>query len=471
MRWTLFHLEIERVKLHQVLVQSTKRTPTKDIEGDNQRLKRKRLQQEALLASSVAARELRAVVALASRRGLNAEEVFQHFVFDDGTGTDAGGRGAGRRRAGPKEIVRGMKGLGISLSEEAATLLIEMIVCSRVKPPRRLPTLPTASVSRLRGKHGQLRGAQKEGEDAATMGGVHNMLSRTERGPSSKSSTAGLKPSSSPCQHINAGDLWNFARIQRSELVRSLNKQEEKCSTLGGDERLTSESQEQFEEQAKTGPVRSIHGESGPSSKRRRTKDSGYSRRGGGAKSTTGNDAFKEEPHDMGRTNRLSPQGAHVVPNAASSSSEPTSGPLTSWGNTKHAFGNYQSSVSAVSSIFAGSDAGDGADAGTASVRRTGHEEAVGQDARRPHMVLDYANSVNSRGLRDLRESDGRLLCPPRKPSPVFPEPEVPEQEQGGVPAAAPCTSFEKAEVLSFPCENPTAEAMDGKDRVFHVDR
>lgn len=443
-------------------MQSVKRTPKKDIEEDNQRLKRKRQKQEALLASSVAARELRAVVGLASRRGLNAEEVFLHFVFDDGAGTDPVGRETARRRAGPKEIVRGMKGLGISLSEEAAALLIEMIVRSHVKPPPRLPTLPTAGVSQLRSKRGQLRGERKEGGDAAAIGRLQNMGTGTKRGPSSKNSAAGLKPSPSLPQFINAQDLWNFAKVESSELVRSLNEQEEKGSTTGSDERLTPESQEKKQEQA---TIWSIHGESGPSSKRRRTKDSGYSRGGGSAKGTTGKGALQEAPHGMGRTNRLSPLEAHAIPNVSSGSSEPASGPPP--------YGNYQSSVSAMSSIFGGSDAGAGAgvDAGTASVRRTGHEEAVGQGAPRPHVMPDHANSINSRGQRDLRESGGRLSCPSRKTSPVCAEPPAPEHDQGGLPAAAPCTSFEKAEVLSFPCENPAAEAMDGKDRVFHVDR
>lgn len=408
-------------------MQLVKKTPAKVVEETNQRSKRERLKQEALLASSVAARELRAVVGLARRRGLNAEEVFQHFVVDDGEGTDAGGKETGRRGvAGQKEIIKGMEGLGISLSEEAATLLIETIVHSCVEPPPRLPTRPAAD--------------------------------------------DGVKSSSSPPrQHINAQDLWKFAQAQRSEVVTSLNRREERGSAIGSDDSLPSESQEKL---AMKGSKQSIHGESGPLCKRRRTKDTGDSRARGSTKRNTGKDAMKESPHGMGRTNRLSPLETHLIPGGASGSREPMSGQPPSWGNTQHAFGNYHASVSTMSSMFTGNDVRAGAGAGAASVRCIGHEEAAKKDAPRSHSMPNHANSVESRGKRNLQESGDRSLCPPRrKIFPVRAGSAVPRQDRPRVPAAQRCTPFKKAEVISFPCDNPSAEAMDSKDRVFHVDR
>lgn len=450
----------------QVLVQSVKRTPTKDAQEDYQRSKRKRLKQEALLASSVAARELRAVVGLASRRGLNAEEVFQHFVFDDGAGTDPGGRETGRRRAGQKEIIQGMKGLGIFLSEEATTLLIEMIVRSRAMPPSRLPTRPTADASQLCGEQGRPFGARKESGEAATTGGVQNMVTRTERGPSKNTSAAGLKSSSSPpCQHISAEDLWNFAVAKNSEGVTSPNGREEKDTIIGSDERLV-ESNEKFEELAMKGSDLSVHWKSGLTSKRRRTADGS-----GRAKRTTGKKAFKDELPGMGRTGRPSPLEEHFIPGGATGRSEPTTGHPPSLENTQHSLGNYQPSVSTMSPMFASSDASVFARAEATSVRRTGQNEAAEQDVPRPHSMPNHATSLHFRDERDLRKSGDSLCTLKRKAFPIRAGLTVLEQDQVRESVAARHISLGKAEVVSFPCDNPSAEALDGRDRVFHVDR
>ncbi|CAN0220798.1 unnamed protein product, partial [Laminaria digitata] len=111
----------------QVLVHSAKRKPKHSSSASGSagqsRLKQKGGKGEAALAASVAARELRGLMCLARRRGLNADEAFRHFKVDGGKG-----------RAGKREVLKGMASLGLTLSGEAAAVLIETIVSSAEVP-------------------------------------------------------------------------------------------------------------------------------------------------------------------------------------------------------------------------------------------------------------------------------------------------------------------------------------------------
>lgn len=97
----------------RTLVQAAART---EVRGTHLAAQRKFPREDARLAASIAVRELRALVEMASRRGLTAEEAFEHF--------DPTHRGS----AGKAEIQKGMANLGVKLSDEAAMEVLEMVI-------------------------------------------------------------------------------------------------------------------------------------------------------------------------------------------------------------------------------------------------------------------------------------------------------------------------------------------------------
>lgn len=100
-------------KATQVLVQPITRQLNELHQGNNYSGTWNITREKAELDASVAARELRAVASLAEG---HAEEVFQYFDDDKGTG-----------RAGKEDVVRGMASLGVSISGDGAVVLINMI--------------------------------------------------------------------------------------------------------------------------------------------------------------------------------------------------------------------------------------------------------------------------------------------------------------------------------------------------------
>lgn len=448
-------------------------------EGDEhkQHLKRKRLTEEAVHASSVAARELRAVVSLASRRGLNAEEIFRHFVVDEAADAREGEANAGCRRAGKEDVVKGMEGLGIALSEEAAAVLIETIVRSSGEPPGQHFTRPAADAEQLRGNVDQSMRVPKERGYAAIAGAERAKPTRA-RETSLKRSAAGRKSLPPlPRQHITAEDLWNFASRtsvhggksqSSSEDAKTPIDQGEEGTSSAGDESLPPLSQEESKQVA-THHSDSIHGEAGASSLQKRARNTGSARGGGSAKEATRKGILCEgAPRGMGSTGPLRPFPASTPSGDGSGSIAANNAHHTNRGYNQQTFGNPRASLLTTSSFSA---TGNAAAAPTTADSTTcttpsGLKVAAGEHAPRPHSMPTQLGSIDSCGAGGLEESDGSLLGARRRRT---------LSARGGsvavVPAAAPSASHEKAEVASFPCDNPTLEATDGKDRVFHVDR
>lgn len=465
-----------------MLVQSVRRPPAKEDEDKRERSKRKRLKEEALLASSVAARELRAVVKLASRRGLNAEEIFLHFVAEDVdvARTREEGKGElGCRCVGKKEVVKGMAGLGISLSEDAAALLIETIVRSSAeRSPRRRKNLAAADkhASLFKGNLRKSRRVLKGSADATTAGAADRVAKRGRQAHLKRSAPGPKILSSLPRQHITAEDLWNFALRDKAQDTRSRSGSEETNSPAGrgdggagngeseGVHALSPDKQEQATNE-------DVDGGTGPSSKRRRTQNGENSWRVRSAKGKTGQGTSpKDGVHSMGRAHRLSPLPASPPLDVGGGNSDQNSVDLQqTWGSNLHASRSTLSPSSA-----AGGAAATATASYAASPELSGREAIAAKGRTRPRSMRAHLDSINSRGTGDSKESSGSRLDPARgETTPTYGSLAAvgATQDHTPVPGVAPRDSHDNAEVASFPCESPTVEAKDGKDRVFHVKR
>ncbi len=465
----------------QVLVQSVRRPPAKEDEEKHERSKRKRLKEEALLASSVAARELRAVITLASRRGLNAEDVFLHFVAEDavvGRTREEGEVELRCRCAGKKDVVKGMAGLGISLSEDAAALLIETIVRSSAeRSPQCRKNLAAADkdVGHLTGNLGASRRVLKGSADTATAGAAKRVANRGRQARVKRSAPGPKSLSPLPRQHITAEDLWNFALRNNAQDTQSQSGSEETKSPAGRGKGGTRNSQGEGlhalspdkQEQATNAD---IYGGAGPSSKRRRTRQDDHSWRSGSAKGTTGGGMSpKHRIHGMGKARRLRPLPASAPLGGGGGNSELNNVDLQTWGSNLHAS---RSALSPSSAARGAAAAGTATSA--ASPELSGREATAAEGRTRPRSMPTHVDSINSRGMGDSKESSGSWFDPGR--GETFPAcgslaAASVTQDHAPVPGAAPSDSHDNAEVASFPCESPTVEAADGKDRVFHVKR
>ena len=455
----------------------------KEAEEQHQRSKRKRLKEEALLASSIAARELRAVVTLASRRGLNAEEIFGHFIVEDAA--DANARGGvkeetDRRSAGKKEVVKGMAGLGISLSEDAAALVIEHIVRSIAeRSPQRRKNLAAAddAAGQQNGSLGHSRRKSKEPADAATAGAAERVAKRGRRAQLKRSAPGPKLLSPLPRQHITAEDLWNFAHQNNVQDTRSQTGSEETKSPIarrdegsgGGQGEYLHDLTPEKEERAPNTP--SIYAGTGPSSKRRRTQDGNSSRRGGSATGMVGEGAPSQDvTHGMGGAHRLKPLPASAPLGGGRGNRGQSNADLQSWGNKHHPSRSTTPPSSAAGGVAAAATTATAA----STNKRDGLEATAEKGKPRPRSMPTRVGSINPRGREDLKEGSGSCLGPRTKRA--FPAggglgSATATSDHGAVPASAPREPYQQVEVASFPCTSPAEETTDGKDRVFYVKR
>ncbi|CAM9107284.1 unnamed protein product [Ectocarpus sp. 6 AP-2014] len=441
-------------KATKVLVQSVRKPPAKEGSEDNKRVKRKRLMEEAVLASSVAARELRAVVGLAGRRGLTAQEIFQHFVVDDAMNANAVGEQGGR--VGRNGIMAGMANLGIALSEEASDLLIETIVRSSAESTPCRSTQPAAA-SQVRGSVMQpQRLPRKRGSPASADA---SSLQR-EGGRSSTRRTTRSPP---PVRrYVTAEDLWNFASSESGNDSKHSNG--DGAPLDDGDKRVSANRDGERRLRAKQDhepnrPNRARHGGPGPSPKRRRGKNGGRSAAGGADTSS------EEKSRDTAGSRRVGPPAPSNA-GCGSRSDRPKHAQQSFSKNDRQAASdNLQGSLSTISSV---STAHDPAAVTAMGIPTTGPTKSnvvaltSGRKKLRPHSMPAPVGSVGCGRRRGLqgRDTQRRWTVPTRVYS-------ASHQNGSGLKTAL----LENGELASFPCHDPAEEAMNGKDRVFHVDR
>lgn len=194
----------------RVMVQTVTKEPKVVGSLERQGAKRKRLREEAAVAASVAARELRALVALACRRGLNAEEVFCHF----GVGVCG--------RAGKEEVVKGMATLGISLSMDGAAMLVKLVIAARSgSTDGQSSTTVPSSVSQ-----GNLEQLLLEKGVRTTTGDISTTIDSKASHVATKIPVQVVRKNNCPGlmstpllqrHHFTADDLWKFARTAPEE--------------------------------------------------------------------------------------------------------------------------------------------------------------------------------------------------------------------------------------------------------------
>lgn len=173
----------------RTLVQPVARTAVrKEQRGINRQARR----EETRLAASVAARELRALVQMASRRGLTAEEAFEHFDPDK------------QGRVGKIEIRKGMASLGVALSDEAAVEVVEMVIACANEQQRRAkcdPSAPTRQAPSAREPSGN-----------CNAGAVSKEVEVGKRGSDRANRKVAAEKSTNLRQSITAADLWFLSR-------------------------------------------------------------------------------------------------------------------------------------------------------------------------------------------------------------------------------------------------------------------
>lgn len=170
----------------RTLVQTVPRTEMRDKERE---VKRQVPREETRLAASVAARELRALMQMASRRGLTAEEAFEHF--------DPRKKG----HVSKIEIREGMASLGLVLSDEAAAELVRMVIDVASRHAKCGPSTLT-------------RQARSSREPSGNCGicAVSTEVEVRERGSDGAKRKSGAEKSSNLRASITAADLWCFSR-------------------------------------------------------------------------------------------------------------------------------------------------------------------------------------------------------------------------------------------------------------------
>lgn len=455
-------------------MQSVRSTPAKVADEGNQSSQLKRAKEEAVLASSVAARELRAVLGLASRRGLNAEDVFQHFRVEGEKNADADVGKRDLRRAGTKEIVGGMASLGVSLSEEAAALLIETIIRSRAGSVAEPSTQSSVATSSFRDSVGQPR-CVVSNQTGPTPGVISRKPAATgNRGPSRQSAAQGLRDKSlSPLrQWVTAEDLWKFAHRELEHCavaagdtaMAAPNDRVQHTQAHGKHERLPSASQENAGVLHVPPLNRPACGDLGRSPKRRRIKSSGCIRGGDNATHMTG---IKRPTSEKLRGTEGAYRGHRVRASTTMSDNKGEGGSVRelhrvkkdTMDDTQLQFGRLGASLPTMSCFSAIGDAG--ATAGAIAARSKTAWDG-GHKAR--HTSIPIHVETGPQEANGTPESDRNPLRSRHGVSNVG---------TNRLPALAG-SSFrakESAEIASFPCNDPAFEAMHGKDRVFHVDR
>ncbi|CAM9910671.1 unnamed protein product, partial [Ectocarpus sp. 12 AP-2014] len=440
-------------KATKVLVQSVRKPPAKEASEDNERVKRKRLMEETVLASSVAARELRAVVGLAGRRGLTAQEIFQHFVVDDAMNANAVGEQGGR--VGRKEIMAGMANLGIALSEEASDLLIKTIVRSSADPTPCRSTEPAAA-SQVRGSVMQPQHLPRKRGSPASVN-----ASSLQRG-GGRSSTRRTNRSPPPLRrYVTAEDLWNFASSESGNNSKHskgggapLDDGENRVSAIQDSERRLRATQDHEPNR----PNRASHGGPGPSPKRRRRKNGGHSP-GGGTDTSS-----EEQSRATGGSRRVGPPAPSSAGCGSRSDRPKHAQQSFSKSDRQAASENFQGSLSTISSVSSAHDPASVAALGIPATGPTKNLVALtaGRKKLRPHSMLAPIGSVGSEKRRGLQGRDTQRRW--TEPTRVY---SASHQSGSGLKTAL----LENGELASFPCHDPAEEARNGKDRVFHVDR
>lgn len=384
---------------------------------DQSRSKQKRRKGEAALAASVAARELRGLMCLARRRGLNADEAFRHFEVE---GT--------RGRAGKREVLKGMASLGLTLSEEAATFLVEIIVSSTEAPRSKMSETELESLKKTADMRSEREGAAVSGVSALRRWRVIPKRARTP-------------PKSLPPlrEYFTSGDLWHFAGIPDgvtaiiSGHANDLGNEETGVTHHNGVPKC-----------ARSHRTRALVDDKGHAqSKRRRTNQEGGEWIGGEAsagRNTVDNATTSKKPPSRRRT------PPHKTLESSSfwqnGSGRDHRGPVPM----------REERASHVPSTLSATSVSNG---GSSSARQKTSLGAAARNATQPRLcsMPNPSGSTNckrgwsQRGAADRRQTfhswaDSSTEDPARKPM-----------------------------WASFPCEDPVAEATNGKDRVFHVDR
>ena len=380
---------------------------------DKSRMKQKRRTGDAALAASVAARELRGLVCLARRRGLNADEIFRHFEVE-------GGRG----RVGKREVLKGMASLGLTLSEEAATVLIEIIVSSTEAPRSKMSEV-------------QLQSSGK----------TSNM--RSERGDASVSDVSAVRrkrvipnraaqPKSLPPlrEYFTSDDLWLFARIPDDVTARISGHAKDSDNEDTGEVHHAVASQSSRSDRTKA----SIDGKGQVQSKRRRTHQDNGEWVGGKA-SRERSAAEKATLTEKSPSTRTPQHHTPASLSAQNSTRRDDNGSVPMREErTKHKPPTLSTTSVSIN--------------GSCSARRINlGVTAENEKQSRPCSMSSLSGTTNcKRGCLQRGGVDPRQTFHSWASSAA--------EDAARTPLWA-----------HFPCEDPVAEVTNGKDRVFHVDR
>lgn len=375
-------------------------------EGQSSHWKQKRLKREEIvLEASIAARELRGLICLARRRGLNADEAFRHFKVEGDKG-----------RAGKREVLKGMSSLGFTLSEEAAAVLVQAVVSSA--EASRSNSMLEVQYQGL-GRPSDARVISERGDAitsyASAAGSEHVTIPKR---------AAQLKPLPlPPREYFEADDLWRFAGLRDGASASTTSHRAIYSDNVdirvgaarhGGGSIFSREPKYRLRAPA-DGKIRT------PSKRRRTSRDGGEWDRGeqvGGREGTANTSTTVDNATvDTATADSATPDNATAVGKATETGKSPCAKRKTPRHN--------------------GVTAGNGKPRACPTSRLSG-TTANGKNSRSPQRGggVDRRQNFNSWGGYSAAED----------------------------PASIPLQAY-------FPCENPVAEATNGKDRVLHVDR
>ena len=384
--------------------------------GGHSRLKHKRRKGEAALAASVAARELRGLLCLARKRGLNSDEAFRHFEVE-------GGRG----RVGKREVLKGMASLGLTRSEEAAIVLIEIIVSSAEAP------LSKMSQVQLEGFR-STTDVRSERGDAVVFG--ESAVRRRRVIPKRIAQPKSLPPLR---EYFTSDDLWHFAGVPDgvSARISGHAKDSKDKDTSEAHHGGASKSSRSHRTRAP------VDGKGQTQSKRRRTNQEGGECVGG--ETSTGRNAVDnattpEKPPSKGRT----PPHETLV----SSFSRQNGSRRDDRGSVSM----HEERVQHVSQTLSATSVSMG---GFSSAGRKINLGATAGDAKQPRLCSFPSPS----GTTNCKRAGSKRDVGDRRQT---------FHSCAGSAAEDPARMPVWA---SFPCEDPFAEVANGKDRVFHVNR
>lgn len=415
------HLEAEFIIDHtgctwfshatRTLVESVPRPPKQELDHVRQAAKRKHMLEEASLAASVAARELRALVILACRRGLNADEAFRHF--------DAAQRG----HVGQDEMRYGMASLGVHISDEAASLLINMVAtCSQEHCGTSDSRVRTKLSPRARQSYERVGGDS----EASDTGARHSAREQDARPAAER-----LR------EHITAADLWCFARTPDNLSVK------DKPNEVHG----THPSLDEVAEHNRTCTIKHLlhsrfdhHQTKSISEKRRRRNESD--------------------------------ERCQSFPGKLPASDLPTD----FLAGTRRRQANTESAKASGSNGDRWADSGDAHRIAATSTRSSSTKLCIGGECSsapsRVDAELARKQRVDSVPSRVSRAHQRRKRAQESDVDASYPTlhhrvtTATTDSTRRGVES-----SGDKPVFTCFPCSDPVAEAISAKDRVFHVDR